>query len=600
MKKLLFTLSAVFAAALNADAKTFQWRITGNEAHAAQFAAYHGETVAFDLSFSGAASNCTASSAQIYYQTNGMGGAYWATGGLVFAPSNDCGAAAYRFFVRATDDLGVNYTANGTLRMLDSPGFVPNELELPRRVIDFSAISPTNAPWALQAEIEDISTNAAVRATSGIFRPFGDEYVYESTGMGAFEWSSDRADILAAVGSSQPYVVHEYDDYCEWHLDFSIGATNYYCSAYAPANSPVVVFSVDGWFWDEDAYEEHHDSASMTGRRSPQGWNRANPIDTFARQSEVTAMHGEMTAIRDLINGETKVLRTGKAGELGTGWGFVQHPLYGETRRWRIRVPKWGSISGMETNSATWIRDYSLLTAYGLHTSLSLQHDLLPSNPLLFDPRWDLRRTLASTRGMYGTDAVAMADWDVGLVLESTNGNSRCLANFHVVQTSTSPMSFAVSPVTARMTRMDVNILYPTAGTATLYRRDLVAEPISFSRYNGTTTCNAKAILLDDSTTTTTNGTFQLKFWTLVDCVAQYFGNTTVLTNALVQHVVTVACPSATTFEDATAPYYKIVSTRDSNLYYDAARDESFRVVCSNGVFFSEWHMDGDWRKEDL
>ena len=56
----LFTLSTALLAACSVSAKTFQWRITGNEAHAAQFAAYHGETVAFDLSFSGAASNCTA------------------------------------------------------------------------------------------------------------------------------------------------------------------------------------------------------------------------------------------------------------------------------------------------------------------------------------------------------------------------------------------------------------------------------------------------------------------------------------------------------------------------------------------------------------
>lgn len=131
----LATLLLATLATMATFAKTFDWRITGNDTQAAQFAAYHGETVRFNLIFSGAASNCTAAAARIYYQTNGMDQAWWPTDGLTFAPTNDVGAAAYRFFVRAQDDLGVNYTANGILRMLPSPGFVPNQLPLPANVI---------------------------------------------------------------------------------------------------------------------------------------------------------------------------------------------------------------------------------------------------------------------------------------------------------------------------------------------------------------------------------------------------------------------------------------------------------------------------------
>ena len=179
----LFTLSTALLAACSVSAKTFQWRITGNETTAGQFAAYHGETVAFDLSFSGAASNCTASSARIFYQTNGMGGAYWPTDGLVFAPSNDCGAAAYRFFVRATDDLGVNYTANGILRMLDSPGFVPNALPLPVATIDFARVSVSNAPWATPSITNGlVSLDSLAPRVSAIVTNEVDEYVMEMEG----------------------------------------------------------------------------------------------------------------------------------------------------------------------------------------------------------------------------------------------------------------------------------------------------------------------------------------------------------------------------------------------------------------------------------
>ena len=150
-------LILAFLAACSGFAKTFTWRITGNDAAAAQFTAYHGETVRFDLQFSGAASNCTADTASILYTTNICKDAQidvWQTDGLVFHPTNDCGASSYRFFVRARDDLGVNYTANGTLRMLPSPGWEPNALPPPVRHIDFSAVEVANAPWATPADVE--------------------------------------------------------------------------------------------------------------------------------------------------------------------------------------------------------------------------------------------------------------------------------------------------------------------------------------------------------------------------------------------------------------------------------------------------------------
>ena len=137
-----------------ASAKTFDWPIDSPAARAASFTAYHGETVRFKLRFGGAMTNLHP--VAIYYQTNGMGRAEWFTvPGTVFAPSNDCGAAAYRFFVRCLDPDGVDYSANGTLRMLDSPGFSPSAVQLPVRTIDFAHVVPFNAPW-----LDPSATNA--------------------------------------------------------------------------------------------------------------------------------------------------------------------------------------------------------------------------------------------------------------------------------------------------------------------------------------------------------------------------------------------------------------------------------------------------------
>ena len=148
-----FTL--LFAAAFSCAAKTLSWRASP-EPSSATFAAYHGETVEFRP----VASNVVFSS--VYYQTNGMGQAWWQTDGLVFHPTNDIGAAAYRFFVAGHDATGRDWRANGLLRMLDSPGFEPNVLAPPVVTLDFATMDVLNAPYYLKSEVDDLIGQGSV------------------------------------------------------------------------------------------------------------------------------------------------------------------------------------------------------------------------------------------------------------------------------------------------------------------------------------------------------------------------------------------------------------------------------------------------------
>ena len=123
-----------------------------------QASAYRGETLDIEarLLWRGAPLEVApGAGAALYWQTNGMGSAWWTapasvtTSGVVSAvwsPTNDVGAAAYRLFLGVADG-GANYRANMLLRMLDSPGFSPNALAPPLRTIDFSSVQALNAPW---------------------------------------------------------------------------------------------------------------------------------------------------------------------------------------------------------------------------------------------------------------------------------------------------------------------------------------------------------------------------------------------------------------------------------------------------------------------
>ena len=89
----------------------------------------------------------------VYWQTNGMGSAYWS--GAAAASSNvvsavftpqmlPAGATAVRGFLGRA---GENYRAAFALRVRPGPGAVPNALPLPAPRIDFAAVEVANAPW---------------------------------------------------------------------------------------------------------------------------------------------------------------------------------------------------------------------------------------------------------------------------------------------------------------------------------------------------------------------------------------------------------------------------------------------------------------------
>lgn len=486
---------------------------------------------------------------------------------------------------------------------------------VPTKAADIGAAS-TNDLTDIRAQLDAATqTNAQQSAEIANRTELGDDRVYEAAGLGDFAWSSDRADIVAALGSQQPNVGYESDGWVEWNLEFYVGPTNYYGYAYVEESAKTVSFDVYGWYWDEDTYDEYYDEATVVGTRASQG---AVPTgDRYARQADVTSMQSEMSSLRTLYNGETKVMRDGGAGQYGTGWGYLQHPLSGESRYWRIRVPKWTAFPGAQTNNLAATNVYGTLVV-GPNRWPSSTVGMgwpVPLNPASWCPTWGVRRSLVATRGVNGSDAVSMADWDVGLSLLSTNGTDLCAVNFRVTQTSASPVSFSVSPDVSFMTPVwfpTGDIVNPSAVSNLWYIRYVDLAPQTRQWTVGgmvnEATVTVKGFIADPGQVeTSSNGTVPMTFWTVVDMAFRTKGTSsyaqwgawTVVTNALTRFTATATCASLSSLENVRVPYYRLVTTRDCNLYYDAALGETYRIVSSNGVFFSEWHCEGDWRKGD-
>jgi hypothetical protein len=163
---------------------SLQWACNFPEAAAKTFSVYQGETVTFEPTFRINGKPADLDIEGIYYQTNGMADSWWKIDGNTFTPTNDVGAAAYRFFVSASGESGVNYRANGILRMLPSPGFQPNTIALPIQILDFDAIEVRNAPFADSSAIEALqeAIEETQKETQLVYRLYsGSNVVFEVT-----------------------------------------------------------------------------------------------------------------------------------------------------------------------------------------------------------------------------------------------------------------------------------------------------------------------------------------------------------------------------------------------------------------------------------
>lgn len=144
MKALCTAFSIALYAAFPARsaAVPLAWTVETSRAQVAQFEAYRGETLDLGATMKSYGSPlATPAQPSLYWQTNGMGAAWWtapatASGNVLratWSPTNDCGGTVYNCFIGGPD---ATYRAAFRLRMLPSPGFTPNHLKLPTVTYD--------------------------------------------------------------------------------------------------------------------------------------------------------------------------------------------------------------------------------------------------------------------------------------------------------------------------------------------------------------------------------------------------------------------------------------------------------------------------------
>ncbi len=161
-----------------------EWNATPRNPAPAAFDRHHGETLDFRCTFTGFGELPFALDADIrlWYQTNGMGAAWWSVPATVssnvlaatFPPQADPGTDRLALFFGAPS----NAYASAVLRLRPSPGFTPNVLP-PPDTASFEESDPVFSAWltdgyavglATQSEVEqamNFATQAANLYTDG-------------------------------------------------------------------------------------------------------------------------------------------------------------------------------------------------------------------------------------------------------------------------------------------------------------------------------------------------------------------------------------------------------------------------------------------------
>lgn len=196
---------ALLSAGLAANAAVpLRWTVETSRVQPAAFEAYQGETLELDAtlqSYGKPISNAL-QDARIYWQTNGMGSAYWsasasAEGNVMRAtwtPAMDVGARAYNCFIGSPSN---SYRAAFQLRLRPSPGATPNALPLPTPSIDFAQVEVANAPW-----IEEESDPTVPAWAKAATKP---TYTADEVGALPLVEDSNREKTAVTIGSRYRY-----------------------------------------------------------------------------------------------------------------------------------------------------------------------------------------------------------------------------------------------------------------------------------------------------------------------------------------------------------------------------------------------------------
>jgi len=304
-----------------------RWTVETSRLQPVVFDAVRGESLDLEASFQtyGTPLAMAGKDVRIFYQTNGMGSAWWtgaatATSNRIaatFTPAMDPGGTFVKGFLGSTGDI---YRASFTLRFRPGPGATPNVIAQPPRILDLATTTVINPPWPTDETIatrirtvidEDgitapIETNV-LREISGettsniVTRSFVEGLgITGGGGGGGVDTNAVRAIIEADVGGTNT-LAHEGTGASQIVRGETMGdawfiSVNYAYSA-GEANDLSAIY------WDDEG--KHPTTISGYGITDAYTKTETDALtDGKADAGTVTQLGNQVAAIGSLLNGD--------------------------------------------------------------------------------------------------------------------------------------------------------------------------------------------------------------------------------------------------------------------------------------------------------
>lgn len=593
-----------------------------------------------------------------------------------FTPEMDTGANVVRGFLGCP---GEDFRAAFQLRLRPSPGATPNAIDLPASVIDFAKVTVKNAPWATVTLVEDlfdrnqhpvpyvISETATYHYTGDGRIPAGD-YYKATTGDGHVRYAAqvpmpkgrivmsgdDDDPVLQYFGSvfrissiatriSSCSSMIDVGKYQVADLTFAPDVMlGLQCTFHVNLLNPIPELTgismqpASGYveFTDERGVNHYiysmWESAPLTYTYYDETydpnegwWNETQRTITvgFERDGDTAfgfaVFGGSPIATLDQIDSarSRKVERTGKPGELGSGWGYKVYDFTSDERLWELQTPRLNASLSFSSTQAT--RIYSQANTYAKlgippppDSSNAYAYAFYDYNgsDIRYLPNTKIVKEVISTSNKYSTAGCQFVDYRIGVMAIDTNRTDSVANSRYVLTLDATGIGVGVSGrpyLWGDLKAADVidgvsfttvtNIVYAFGTTsAPIYspETELTTTFYDFSIGNITTSAYTKTVTINYSVKYENKGVYLATDGT-------YKHTPETITTGPFRRSFSVKLATSSSLETTRVHANKVITDYNQHLFWDPGMKCTWEIGVTNGMFWTKKVSTDDYRREE-
>ena len=591
-----------------------------------------------------------------------------------FTPEMDTGANVVRGFLGCP---GEDFRAAFQLRLRPSPGATPNAIDLPASVIDFAKVTVRNAPWATVALVEDlfdrnqhpvpyVISETAMYHYSGDGRIPAGDYYKATTGDGHVRYAAqvpmpkgrivmsgdDDDPVLQYFGSvfrissiatrisscSSMIDVGKYQVadltfapdvmlglQCIFHVNLLnpipelTGITMQPTSGYIEFTDDRGVQHTIYSMWESGPLSYTYNDETYDPN---DGWwnSQERTISvSFERDGDTAfgfaVFGGSPIATLDQIDTarSKKVERTGKPGELGTGWGYKVYDFTSDERLWELQTPRLNTSLTFKGSAVQIYNRNQSFSSLGITPPADATNTYVYSFYNYYEgdikllPNSRAVKEVVATSNKYSTAGCQFVDYKIGIMAIDTNRTDTVANGRYAITLDATGIGIGVSGrpyLWGDLTVGDVidGVSFTTV-TNFVYNFGTSTSPIYAPETQLKTTFSDFRV--GNITTSAYTKTVTINYSVSYECLGIYLstdGTYKHLPNTVVNRFdrsFSVKLATSSSLETTRVHANKVITDYCQHMFWDPGMKCTWEMGVTNGMFWTKKISTDDYRRED-